>query len=161
MKFYGYKVGLSFFPLVFLAGCINDGGDRYPALNKNQLVGCWVMPNPYPGATCVENCYSESGKIYFKTTYPPSQSYPNFFTEEVGFYSLGRGTDVTISRTEKSNVKPDIDTAQYSANFTIIRDTLNDIAANGYMYPYIRSDSLHNCGAHWLLFPKPTDWALP
>ena len=161
MKIPWYLVGTVLVSMTLLAGCFGDGGSPYPSLNNAQLVGCWFMPSPYPGSACVEGCYSESGRFYSKTAYHPIPSIPNPFTEASGVYSLGGGTDIAISIAKKSNFDSDIDSSKYNPHLTIINDTLNDIASDGTLYPYIRSDSDHNCGAHWLLFPMPSDWELP
>jgi hypothetical protein len=66
-----------------------------------------------------------------------------------------------ISLSGRNNIDTGITKSSFKADFTLIRDTLYSIGRDGSLAPYSRTDSTRNCGAHWLLFPRPADWELP
>ena len=153
--------GLFFGAAFLLVGCFWDNSSDYPPLKKTEVVGCWVEINPTGEGNCTEYCYSQTGKSYLKYIYKSHQSGEISFVEGLGNYLLTGGTGLKFNSIDKHSLNAEIDTSSFSANLTIIRDTLNDISPTGTLNPYARRDTTHNCGPHWMLFPKPADWELP
>ena len=153
--------GLFFGTVFLLVGCFGDGGSDYPPLKKSQLVGCWMRLVPEIGTPCQEECFSNSNAFYLRANDRPSQSLGQTFSEFSGQYQLDGGVSLTVNAVFKNNVQDTINRDKYTDSYTIINDTLNSISPSGELSPFIRSDSIHNCGPHWMLFPKPADWELP
>ena len=153
--------GLFFGTVFLLVGCFGDGGSDYPPLKKSQLVGCWVEIFPPSKGECAEQCFSQNGTVYRKKKYPTSTNGLEYFVEWNGSYRLLGGLDLNVNISSRSSQDTQIVTDEFKQATTIIRDTLNYIAKNGTLDPYARRDSTHNCGPHWMLFPKPADWELP
>ena len=153
--------GLFFGAAFLLVGCFGDGGSDYPPLKKSQLVGCWERLHPASNISCFEQCFSKNDAVYLKSIDPNLSDGSQYFVEWTGSYSLLGNVDLNLKLASKNNQGKNFPQEELKVSYTILRDTLNDISPNGTLDPYVRRDTTHNCGPHWMLFPKPADWELP
>ena len=131
----------------FIGGCIFGNDDpEFPPLTKEELVGCWYATPPPLHRNCWEECYSRGGG-YFLTS--KKDVYGEFF----GTYKFS-GNTIKILFKSKSSRHNETSSAGSSGQYHIENDTL--FLANSQVY--IRSDSIHNCKPHFLLFEKPEGW---
>ena len=137
-----------FFLLLSACSFFEDDKDDLPPLKQAELVGCWFDLKLF--RECYEECYSSSGLAYKKIIFNFSQ---NSFGEDSGSYEIiGRNV---LSTDFLLRYPGTIDERNPGKEERFIRsDTLFGF------HKFIRSDSTHNCGPHWNLFIRPSQWEL-
>ncbi len=118
-----------------------------PPLVVSELKACWYIVESKSG--CVEMCFGGGGTYYTRSNNASSKG-----GEGLGKFKV-TGNLVQIRFQSRSLVNSYIDSVFIQWNFFIQSDSLKD--SNGDNM-YMRSDSTHNCGPHWLIFSKPADW---
>ena len=156
--------------LMILGACslFNNDGPKYPTLEKEDLVGCWYVPQTEGSLRCEEACYS-STNLYYAIAVYDNTPIQFSFTEYSGTYVLYRGgsvggSDLGLGYKKVHSGNPSkIDSSGFGVGMTIVRDTLYEIAAGHHnlLLRGIRSDSLRYCRPHWRIFSRPPDWDLP
>lgn len=143
------------------AGCFGGEDYDYPALDRKMVIGCWVQSPGLGTTSCSEICFSENGKRYTKLIYPSSTPSSPAFVELYGEFSFKGRNNIAYRLDSRESRDTTTQIMRGEGSYTIIRDTLNEFSRSADLDPYVRRDSTHNCGPHWLLFQRPADWSLP
>ena len=141
---------------LLLSSCFfEDNEKKWPALKKEDLLGCWYTNKGLGG--CVEDCYYANDSLY--TIWDVNADNDRVVEAKLG-YRLSRDS-MYYSGMSLFSKKMDTNSRGGGIRFVYLNDTLWGLTSQGEIagFIYIRSDSVHNCNPHWRLFKKPEGWS--